>query len=62
MPGRERGLLFPPRCDMFYVEVNPAVKVARTIFDQKLATVAEPADLVARTEAQLPKPEYQAIA
>ncbi len=57
---REKGLLFPPQRDVFNVEVRTAMKVARMIFDQKLATVDEPADLVAWTEAQIYKPEYKA--
>ena len=56
---REKGLLFPPQRDVFNVEVMTAMKVARLIFDKKLATVEEPADLVAWTEAQVYKPEYK---
>ncbi len=56
---REKGLLFPPQRDVFNVEVMTAMKVARMIFDQKLATVEEPADLVAWTESQVYKPEYK---
>ena len=59
---RERGLLFPPQRDVFNVEVRTAMKVARMIFDQKLATVAEPADLVSWTEAQVYRPEYKTMA
>ena len=59
---RERGLLFPPQREVFNVEVKTAMKVARLIFDQKLATVEEPEDLVAWTESQLYKPEYKAVA
>ena len=59
---REKGLLFPPQREVFNVEVRTAMKVARAIFDQKLATVEEPADLVAWTEAQIYKPEYKPLA
>ncbi len=58
---REKGLLFPPQRDVFTVEVATAMKVARIIFEQKLATVEEPADLVAWTEAQVYKPAYKPI-
>ncbi len=57
---REKGLLFPPQRDVFNVEVRTAMKVARLIFEQKLATVEEPADLVAWTETQVYKPAYKA--
>ena len=58
---RDKGLLYPPQRDVFNVEVRTAMKVARIIFDQKLATVEEPADLVSWTEAQVYKPEYKPV-
>jgi malate dehydrogenase (oxaloacetate-decarboxylating)(NADP+) len=58
---REKGLLFPPQRDVFNVEIRTAMKVARMIFDKSLATVEEPVDLVAWTEAQVYKPEYKVV-
>ena len=58
---RKRGMLYPPQRGVHNVEVLTALKIARMIFDKKLAQVDEPDDLVSWAQSQLHKPVYKEL-
>jgi malate dehydrogenase (oxaloacetate-decarboxylating)(NADP+) len=54
----DSGLLYPPQSDILETEITVAVKVAETIFAQKLTDIETPKDVRSFVEGQLYKPEY----
>src|SRR5258705_4008300 len=55
------GMLFPPQSNILEVEVQTAARVAKLVFDERLARVDRPADMVAFIRRHVYKPEYQAF-
>jgi malate dehydrogenase (oxaloacetate-decarboxylating)(NADP+) len=53
------GMLFPPQSNILKVEVQTAARVAEFIFDNGLATVERPTDILSWLEGQLYHPQYQ---
>jgi malate dehydrogenase (oxaloacetate-decarboxylating)(NADP+) len=57
----ERGLIYPPQSRIFATELYLAKCLVESIFANRLARVARPADLSGFIEARLHKPEYPVI-
>ena len=57
----EVGLIYPPQKDILPVSLQVAAKVAEYIFDQGLARVERPADIVAYIQEKTYVPEYTEI-
>src|SRR5215468_3141716 len=55
------GMLFPPQSNILEVEIQTAARVAKIVFDSRLARVDRPADMVAFIRQHLYKPEYQPL-
>ncbi|HMB87024.1 MAG TPA: NAD-dependent malic enzyme [Methylomirabilota bacterium] len=55
------GMLFPPQSNILEVEIQTAARVATLVFDERLARVDRPADMVAFIRQHVYKPEYQAL-
>ncbi|HET9688410.1 MAG TPA: NAD-dependent malic enzyme [Pseudolabrys sp.] len=55
------GMLFPPQSNILEVEIQTAARVAKLVFDERLARVDRPADMVAFIRHHVYKPEYQAL-
>ena len=55
------GMLFPPQSNILEVEIQTAARVAKLVFDERLARVDRPADMVAFIRQHVYKPEYQAL-
>jgi malate dehydrogenase (oxaloacetate-decarboxylating)(NADP+) len=53
------GMLFPPQSNILDVEIKTAARVARMVFEQNLAGVAQPADYEAFIPSHVYKPEYR---
>lgn len=54
----ELGLIYPPQKDILPVSLQVAAKVAEYIFDNGLARVERPADIVAYIQEKTYLPEY----
>ncbi len=54
-----QGLLSPPQSDILETEIKVAARVAKVVFDSKLARVARPADCEAFIRSHVYKPEYR---
>ncbi len=54
-------MLFPPQSNILEVEIQTAARVAKLVFDERLARVDRPADMVAFIRQHVYKPEYQAL-
>ncbi len=57
----KQGLLYPPQADILETEIKVAARVAKVVFDSKLARVARPADCEAFIRSQVYKPEYRSL-
>ena len=55
------GMLFPPQSHILEVEIKTAARVARLVFESKLASVDRPADYEAFIRSHLYKPEYHSF-
>jgi malate dehydrogenase (oxaloacetate-decarboxylating)(NADP+) len=55
----KQGLLYPLQSNILKTEIQTAARVAKLVFDSKLARVPRPADMVAFIRAHVYKPEYQ---
>ena len=53
------GMLFPPQSNILEVEVKTAARVAKLVFESKLARVELPADLDAFIRSHVYRPEYR---
>jgi malate dehydrogenase (oxaloacetate-decarboxylating)(NADP+) len=53
------GMLFPPQSNILEVEIQTAARVAKLIFDEGLARVDRPGDMVAFIRKHVYRPEYQ---
>ncbi len=56
---RDRGMLFPKQDRILEVEITTATRVAEFMFDEGLATVERPADVLSWIEGLTYKPEYK---
>src|SRR5262249_26333929 len=57
----EQGLLFPPQSNILETEIKVAARVAKVVFDNNLACVAQPDDYEAFIRSHLYKPEYRRL-
>jgi malate dehydrogenase (oxaloacetate-decarboxylating)(NADP+) len=58
----KQGLLYPLQSNILETEIQTAARVAKLVFDSKLARVERPADLVAFIRGHVYKPAYGAEA
>ncbi len=58
----EQGLLYPLQSNILETEIQTAARVAKLVFDSRLARVERPADMVAFIRSHVYKPEYRAFA
>ncbi len=58
----KQGLLYPLQSNILETEIQTAARVAKLVFDSKLARVERPADMVAFIRSHVYKPEYRPIA
>jgi malate dehydrogenase (oxaloacetate-decarboxylating)(NADP+) len=58
----KQGLLYPPQGDVLETEIKTASRVAKLIFDMKLAGVDRRADVEAFIRQHVYKPEYRKLA
>jgi malate dehydrogenase (oxaloacetate-decarboxylating)(NADP+) len=58
----KQGLLYPPQGDILETEIKTAARVAKLIFDMKLARVDQPGDVEAFIRQHVYKPEYTKLA
>jgi len=54
----KQGLLYPLQSNILETEIQTAARVAKLVFDSKLARVERPADMVAFIRKHVYKPEY----
>jgi malate dehydrogenase (oxaloacetate-decarboxylating)(NADP+) len=54
-----QGLLYPLQSNILETEIQTAARVAKLIFDSRLARVKKPADMVAFIRQQVYKPDYR---
>ena len=54
----KQGLLYPLQSNILETEIQTAARVAKQVFDSKLARVNRPADLIAFVREQVYSPEY----
>jgi malate dehydrogenase (oxaloacetate-decarboxylating)(NADP+) len=57
----KQGLLFPLQSNILEAEIQTAARVAKLIFDSRLARVERPADMVAFIRSHVYKPEYAPV-
>ena len=57
----KQGLLYPLQANILETEIKTAARVAKLVFDSKLAQVDRPADMEAFIRAHVYKPEYKAL-
>ena len=57
----KQGLLFPLQSNILEAEIQTAARVAKLIFDSRLARVERPADMVAFIRSHVYKPEYTPV-
>jgi malate dehydrogenase (oxaloacetate-decarboxylating)(NADP+) len=57
----KQGLLFPLQSNILEAEIQTAARVAKLIFDSRLARVDRPADIVAFIRSHVYKPEYAPV-
>jgi malate dehydrogenase (oxaloacetate-decarboxylating)(NADP+) len=58
----KQGLLYPPQGDILETEIKTAARVAKLVFDAKLAQVDRPKDMTAFIRQHVYKPEYRKLA
>src|SRR5262252_6644363 len=56
------GMLFPPQSNILEVEIQTAARVAKIVFEEGLARIERPSDLVGLIRQHVYKPEYQQLA
>jgi malate dehydrogenase (oxaloacetate-decarboxylating)(NADP+) len=54
----KQGLLYPLQSNILETEIQTAARVAKVVFDSKLARVDRPTDMVAFIREHVYKPEY----
>jgi malate dehydrogenase (oxaloacetate-decarboxylating)(NADP+) len=54
----KQGLLYPLQSNILETEIKTAARVAKLIFDSKLARVERPSDVLAFIREQVYRPEY----
>jgi malate dehydrogenase (oxaloacetate-decarboxylating)(NADP+) len=57
----KQGLLYPLQADILETEIKTAARVAKLVFDSKLAQVDRPADMEAFIRSHVYKPEYKTL-
>jgi malate dehydrogenase (oxaloacetate-decarboxylating)(NADP+) len=57
-----QGLLYPLQSNILETEIKTAARVAKLVFDSKLARVDRPTDMEAFIRAHVYKPEYKTLA
>jgi len=57
----KQGLLYPPQGDILETEIKTAARVAKLVFDAKLAQVDRPKDMTAFIRQHVYKPEYTTL-
>jgi malate dehydrogenase (oxaloacetate-decarboxylating)(NADP+) len=57
----KQGLLFPLQSNILEAEIQTAARVAKLIFDSRLARVERPTDMVAFIRSHVYKPEYTPV-
>jgi malate dehydrogenase (oxaloacetate-decarboxylating)(NADP+) len=57
----KQGLLYPLQSNVLETEIQTAARVAKLVFDSKLARVERPTDMVAFIRRHVYKPEYHAL-
>src|SRR5499427_5309148 len=55
------GMLFPPQSNILEVEIQTAARVAKIVFEEGLARIERPSDLVGLIRQHVYKPEYQTL-
>jgi malate dehydrogenase (oxaloacetate-decarboxylating)(NADP+) len=61
-PGElEQGLLFPPQSNVLETEIKVAARVAKVVFDSKLARVARPDDYETFIRSHVYTPTYRSL-
>jgi malate dehydrogenase (oxaloacetate-decarboxylating)(NADP+) len=61
-PGQlEQGLIYPLQSDILEIEIKTAARVARLVFDSKLARVDHPSDCEAFIRKHVYKPQYPKV-
>jgi malate dehydrogenase (oxaloacetate-decarboxylating)(NADP+) len=58
----KQGLLYPLQSNILETEIQTAARVAKLVFDSKLARLQRPADMVAFIRSHVYKPEYKKLA
>jgi malate dehydrogenase (oxaloacetate-decarboxylating)(NADP+) len=58
----KQGLLYPLQSNILETEIQTAARVAKLVFDSKLARVPRPADMIAFIRSHVYKPEYASLA
>jgi malate dehydrogenase (oxaloacetate-decarboxylating)(NADP+) len=58
----KQGLLYPLQSNILETEIQTAARVAKLVFDSKLARVERPANMIAFIRRHVYKPEYHAAA
>ena len=56
-----QGLLYPLQSNILETEIQTAARVAKLVFDSKLARVKQPADMVAFIREHVYKPQYPVL-
>lgn len=57
----KQGLLYPLQSNILETEIKTAARVAKLVFDSKLAQVDRPADMEAFIRSHVYKPEYKKL-
>jgi malate dehydrogenase (oxaloacetate-decarboxylating)(NADP+) len=57
----KQGLLYPLQSNILEAEIQTAARVAKLVFDSKLARVDRPADMVAFIRQHVYKPDYASL-
>jgi malate dehydrogenase (oxaloacetate-decarboxylating)(NADP+) len=55
----KEGLLYPLQSNILETEIQTAARVAKLVFDSRLAQVKRPSDMVAFIREHVYKPEYR---
>jgi len=57
----EQGLLYPLQADILETEIKTAARVAKLVFDSRLAGIERPADMEALIRSHVYTPAYSAL-
>ena len=57
----KQGSIYPPQSNILEIEIKTAARVAKVVFDQGLARVAQPEDIEGFIRGHVYQPEYQSL-